>query len=233
MQIFDKNKYLFLGKISNIKDSILYCFSPINDKSFIGELVYILNTSLSTTTKGIVFEINNDIVKILLLTGTQFSLKVGFEVFRSNTTLQLKVDFNILSSIISPFGEIYYGNNSNNTVLLDLFETSYRFLDYTSPSIVDRKKVTKPLRIGITSIDCLFTIGLGQRQLIIGDNNTGKTSLAISIVWNQKKYNAYSKKRYLEYAKITYFKPCIYVFIGQKRSEALRIRYIFNKYNNL
>lgn len=239
MGIIKKLMKNFLGKVSSIKDNIVYCFSPIFDKSFIGEIAAFQGNSstskcsnIEDDTLGIIFEINSDIVKILLLSRNQSEIKVGMNVFCLNKTLKIKVSFDVLGKIISPFGEIYFDNKAN-IVLKKLFEISYKFLDYNSPSIIMRKKVSKPLLTGINSIDSLFPIGLGQRQLIIGDNNTGKTSLAISIVLNQSKYNDYSKLRYIEYARLTYFKPCIYVFIGQKRSEAIRTRQVLLSYNSL
>jgi len=225
----------FLGKISSIKDNIIYCFAPVYDKAFIGELVSFnfSDAYISKNTIGIVFEINSDLVKILLISNTQSEITVGMNIFCLNTTIKIKVSFNVLGKIISPFGDVYFDNALNNVVIDKLFEISYKFLDYISPSIIMRKKVSKPLLTGINSIDTLFPIGLGQRQLIIGDNNTGKTSLALSIVLNQSTFNDYSKLRYMEYARLTYFKPCIYVFIGQKRSEAIRTRQVLLSYNSL
>jgi hypothetical protein len=106
----------------------------------------------------------------------------------------------------------------------EIYGTSKTIRIKVAHHVIDRKKVSKPLLTGINSIDCLFPIGLGQRQLIIGDNNTGKTSLAVSAIINQREFNKNSKSRYNKYNKFTYFKPCIYVLIGQKRSEVIRIQ---------
>jgi len=235
-----------LGTISSIKDNIIYC-SNNSSTSFIGERVkFYRNDSNSSNIvndlycEGCIFEASDNNFKILLIQGEQQHLFIGDEVYGTSKTIRIKVGFSILGKTINPFGKILSNhvtnsNNSNNeeeAFLENLFETDYRYISSSSPSIIDRKKVSKPLLTGINSIDCLFPIGLGQRQLVIGDNNTGKTSLAISAILNQRTYNNYSKARYNNYYKYTYFKPCIYVSIGQKRSEVIRIQKVLNNFNS-
>jgi len=177
--------------------------------------------------------VNLKSIKVLLFNCDQKNLFIGESISGLRETIKLKVGFYILGNTITPFGEILKSNVSNiNELLSTLFETDYCYYSNKSPSIIDRKKVSKPLLTGINSIDCMFPIGLGQRQLIIGDNNTGKTSLAVSIILNQKRFNSISKIRYYEYSKFTYFKPCIYVFIGQKRSESIRIQQVLSSYES-
>jgi len=221
------HKKRLLGTISSIKDNIISCTSPKYDHSFIGEGVLIGEVG-----RGLIFEINNTVLKILLLISNN-QIRIGQDIYTLGETVLIEVSMNILGKIISPFNQVYFENKTKDVLLDTFFESEYKFLDYLSPSIIDRKKVSKPLLTGINSIDCLFPIGLGQRQLIIGDNNTGKTSLATSIILNQQRYNNYSKKKYQNYSKITYFKPCIYVLIGQKRSEAIRIRQVLLNSNSL
>ena len=83
----------------------------------------------------------------------------------------------------------------------------YRPIEYPAPSIVDRKSVTVPLETGILSIDSMFPIGRGQRELIIGDRQTGKTSIATDTILNQKGKDVI----------------CIYVAIGQKASTIAKL----------
>jgi len=223
-----KNKLTYVGKISTIQDSIVLCHFPISN-TFIGELVC-FNESINQ--KGIVFEISSTNIKIFLLDCDQKTLFIGDSISGLNETVKIKVGFYVLGNTITPFGEVLTSNVENdNSLLSNLYETEYCYYYNKSPSIIDRKKVSKPLLTGVNSIDCLFPIGLGQRQLIIGDNNTGKTSLAVSTILNQKRYNLNSKVRYYEYARFTYFKPCIYVFIGQKRSESIRIQQVLSRYD--
>jgi F0F1-type ATP synthase alpha subunit len=219
----------YVGKIVSIQDSIITCDEPYSN-CFIGELVCFNN---NINYKGIVFEINAKKIKILLLNCDQKDLYINDLIYGLRETIKIKVGFYVLGNTITPFGQILTRNTSDNDNLLStLFETEYCYFSNKSPSIIDRKKVSKPLLTGVNSIDCMFPIGLGQRQLIIGDNNTGKTSLAVSTILNQKKYNLNSKIRYYEYSRFTYFKPCIYVFIGQKRSESIRIQQVLAKYDS-
>lgn len=222
-----------VGEVSNIKDSIIHCLNTTKTSPFIGELVEIY--CLEGVVKGVIFESTYSFLKILLLVNKQELINIGDKIYGTYKTLRIKVGFSILSKIINPFGEILIDNasNSNSNLLLEnLFETDYRDMSNYYPTIIDRKKVSKPFLTGINSIDCLFPIGLGQRQLLIGDNNTGKTSLAVSSILNQKKFNIFSKIRYYNYTKLNYFKPCIYVSIGQKRSEAIRIKEVLTSFDS-
>jgi F-type H+/Na+-transporting ATPase subunit alpha len=219
----------YIGNISNIQDSILLC-DEIHSNPFVGEIVYLNNSYFS---KGLVFEISFKNIKILLIDCDQKSLFIGDSIIGSRETIKIKIGFHILGTTITPFGSLINKNIKNTSnILSTLFETEYCYVSNKSPSIIDRKKVSKPLLTGINSIDCLFPIGLGQRQLIIGDNNTGKTSLAVSSILNQKRFNLNSKIRYYEFARFTYFKPCIYVFIGQKRSESIRIQQVLSHFDS-
>jgi F0F1-type ATP synthase alpha subunit len=220
----------FVGQISAIKDSIVTC-ETIYSKVFIGEVVFFQKKSFNR--KGIVFEISLNKLQILLLDCEQTLISIGDYIIGTRETIKIKVGFHVLGNTITPFGKLLQTNVASvDPLSSNLFETEYSYVSNKSPSIIERKKVSKPLLTGVNSIDCLFPIGLGQRQLIIGDNNTGKTSLAVSTILNQKKYNLYSRNRYFAYAKYTYFKPCIYVFIGQKRSESIRIQQVLSKYDS-
>ena len=230
-----------IGKIFSIKDNIIYCTNTTSN-SFIGEVV-IFNKKETTSIEnsqlceGCIFEASASNFKILLIQGEQQSLCIGDEIYGTSKTIRIKVGFSILGKTINPFGKILAHHvigesTSTDKVLETLFETEYVYITSSSPGIIDRKKVSKPLLTGINSIDCLFPIGLGQRQLIIGDNNTGKTSLAVSAIINQREFNKNSKSRYNKYNKFTYFKPCIYVSIGQKRSEVIRIQKVLSNFDS-
>jgi len=228
MNVFSSYSH-YVGKIVSIQDSIITCDEPYSN-CFIGELVCFNN---NINYKGIVFEINTKKIKILLLNCDQKDLYINDLIYGLRETIKVKVGFYVLGNTITPFGQVLTRNISDNDNLLStLFETEYCYYSNKSPSIIDRKKVSKPLLTGVNSIYCMFLVGLGQRQLIIGDNNTVKTSLSVSIILNQKKYNLNSKIRYYEYSRFTYFKPCIYVFIGQKRSESIRIQQVLAKYDS-
>ena len=225
------NKY-YIGNISSIKDSIVYCSNNTKKSPFVGEVVSI--DCSNNIVRGVIFESNHDYLKVLLLVNRQEHINIGNKVYGSYKPLRIKVGFSVLNKIINPFGDLLMDKKSKSymdVVLENLFETEYKDMSNDYPTIIDRKKVSKPFLTGINSIDCLFPIGLGQRQLLIGDNNTGKTSLAVTSILNQKKFNVFSKVRYYNYIKLNYFKPCIYVSIGQKRSEAIRIKEVLNSFD--
>jgi proton translocating ATP synthase F1 alpha subunit len=101
-------------------------------------------------------------------------------------------------------------------------------VEINSPSIIQRSPVTVPMMTGIAAIDCFFPLGRGQRELVIGDHNTGKTSLVLTVIINQRYINnvvcEWSEHNTWCDHKESSFIPCIYVSIGSKRSEIVRIR---------
>ena len=220
-----------IGKVTSVKDNILYC-TNVAGYTFVGEVVSFSGMSSDEnrdSCRGIVFEINKLYIKILLISGEQYWLSMNDSVHGTNKQVQIKVGFFILGKTVTPFGDIMnvFNNRTDNdmTLFLDtFFQTGYSNISNGSPSIIERTQVRKPLLTGINSVDCLFPVGLGQRQLIIGDHNTGKTSLALTVILNQRFYNSFSKYNYYSYYNFNDFKPCIYVSIGQKRSEVLRIQ---------
>ena len=220
-----------IGKVTSVKDNILYSTNE-SSSTFIGEVVTFLGLAANKNRdgcRGIVFEINNFYIKILLINGDQRWLSINDSVHGTEKQVQIKVGFYILGKTVTPFGEILnvFNNKANSDMNLFLdtfFQTGYSNISNASPSIIERTRVRKPLLTGINSVDCLFPIGLGQRQLIIGDFNTGKTTLALTVILNQNYYNSFSKYNYYSYYNYNDFKPCIYVSIGQKRSEVFRIQ---------
>jgi len=224
----------YIGKISSIKDNIIYC-SNIKSSPYIGEVVNLAQVSTyNDSQQGVIFETENNSIKILLIKGSQQKIHTGYLIYGTSNTVRVRVGFNILGKTITPFGDLICNNikEEEGALFLDkLYATEYRYISNTSPSIIHRKKVSKPFLTGINVIDCLFPIGLGQRQLIIGDNNTGKTSLSVSAIINQRRNNQFTKIRYDKYVKQTNFKPCIYVSIGQQRSEVIRIQQVLKNFN--
>src|SRR5204863_8634323 len=114
----------------------------------------------------------------------------------------------LLGRVVNPLGEPIDGRGA-------IKSTERRRVDVKAPGIIPRKSVHEPVQTGLKAIDTLIPVGRGQRELIIGDRQTGKTAVAIDAILNQKQINAGTD----ESAKLY----CIYVAIGQKRSTVAQI----------
>jgi len=226
------------GRIVSIIDHVI-TGSGLFD-CFLGEVINI-NDRYGAENQGYVMNIERNYVKISLLQGHESEIFTGDLLYRTCKAVQTKVGFNVLGSVITPLGFTLSDDSDVNTStsIYDVisFDT---FVDIStrSPSIVERCPVTRPFLTGITVVDCFIPIGCGQRELIIGDNNSGKTSFAVTCILNQKKsINGYYKiwrnfennLKNGQRAGFT-FTPCIYVSIGKKRSEIIRIRRVLITY---
>ncbi|MGZ5052024.1 MAG: F0F1 ATP synthase subunit alpha [Methylobacter sp.] len=147
--------------------------------------------------RGMVFDLNRDRIGAILLYETE-ALTAGTTVFLSPHTLSIPVGDDFLGRIIDPLGTPLDGRDPPP-------HTGRENMEKGSPAIVARDFVHKPLYTGIKIIDTLIPIGKGQRQLIVGDEGLGRTSIAIDTVINQKDKNVL----------------CVYVLIGQKRSAVV------------
>ena len=145
--------------------------------------------------RGMVFDLKQDGVGVILLTATE-RLTAGVSAQRSRRRLQIPTGSGLLGRVIDPLGNPLDGQGP----LQDIH--SFNPLEIKSPAIVSRDIVHKPLYTGIKIIDTLIPIGCGQRQLIIGDEGLGRSSIAIDTVINQADKQV----------------KCVYVLIGQKRS---------------
>lgn len=148
---------------------------------------------------GIVFDL--DIVEIgVVLLGNHQNLQVGDEVKRTMAVADIPVGDQLLGRIISPLGEVLDGKGN--------LKFTERFpIERPATDILDRAPINKPLATGIKIIDVLIPIGRGQRELLVGDRQTGKTAVAIDTILNQKGQNV----------------KCIYCAIGQRASSLARV----------
>jgi len=114
-------------------------------------------------------------------------LSIGDQVYCTNKLVQTRCGFGVLGEVINPIGDflIYTGSQYLEFELSRLFKTSWADVEAGASGIIFRAPVTVPFMTGIASIDSFIPIGCGQRELIIGDQNTGKTSLAITAIINQ------------------------------------------------
>ena len=148
---------------------------------------------------GLVLNLEEDNVGVVIL-GEYTSIKEGMTVKTTGKIASVPVGDSLIGRIINPIGEPIDGKGPINS-------TKTRAIEKIAPGIVQRRSVYQPLQTGLTSIDALTPIGRGQRELIIGDRQTGKTAIAIDTIINQKNYDVI----------------CIYVAIGQKTSTVAQI----------
>lgn len=150
-------------------------------------------------TLGLAFNLEEDNVGIIIL-GNESGIKEGSLVRRTGRILDAPVGEGLIGRVIDPLGNPLDGKGP--------IQYEYRSpVEKIAPGVVKRKPVHEPLQTGIKAIDAMIPIGRGQRELIIGDRSTGKTTICIDTILNQKDTDVY----------------CIYVAIGQKRSTTARI----------
>ena len=158
-------------------------------------------------TQGIVFNIEEDNVAIVTLEGDS-GIYEGDVVKRTKKLFQVPVGKKLLGRIVDTFGNPLDDKGEIKDIV-------YKKVDIKAPGIIARKSVFEPVQTGIKAIDSLIPIGRGQRELVIGDRQTGKTSIAIDTILNQIEIN----KSGTESEKLY----CIYVAIGQKNSSVAKI----------
>ena len=164
------------------------------DHAFYGEIVV-----FDCGVKGMVQDVRRDEIGVILF-GRDTDIKEGTGVIRTGKMAGIPVGEAFEGRIIDALGAPLDGQG-------DIESVGFRPIEFPAPSIVDRKSVTVPMETGILSIDSMFPIGRGQRELIIGDRQTGKTSIAMDTILNQKGKDV----------------VCIYVAIGQKASTIAKL----------
>ena len=164
------------------------------DKCMAGELVEFPNGSY-----GMAQNLEEDTVSIVIL-GTDAGIKEGDTVKRTGRVVSVPVGANLIGRVVNALGEPIDGKGP-------IEAEGFRPIEMPAPGIIDRQHVDTPLQTGIKAIDSMIPIGRGQRELIIGDRQTGKTTIATDTIVNQKGKDVI----------------CIYVAIGQKRSTVAQL----------
>jgi F-type H+-transporting ATPase subunit alpha len=180
------------GKIVSYGDGIAQVYGLNNVMA--GEMVEFEDGS-----QGLVMNLEESSVGIVIL-GRAKALREGMSVKRLGRLLQVPVGDALLGRVVNSLGEPIDGKGPIET-------TETRLLEEKAPGIMSRKSVHEPMATGIKAIDCLVPIGRGQRELIIGDRQTGKTTVALDAIINQKGNGV----------------VCIYVAIGQKESTVANV----------
>ena len=191
-------KYEEVGTVLQVSDGVVRIYGLYNAEA--EELL-----EFDNGVKAVVMNLEEDNVGAILL-GPTDKIKEGMTVKRTGRIASINVGDGMLGRVITPLGEPIDGKGDIGGDMVELP------LDRKAPGVIFRQPVTEPLQTGIKSIDSMIPIGRGQRELIIGDRQTGKTAIAIDTIINQR--SAYEK------GEPVY---CIYVAIGQKGSTVASI----------
>ena len=181
-----------VGTVVSVGDGIATIYGI--DHAMYGEIV-----TFETGEKGMVQDIKKDEIGVILF-GSDREIREGTKVTRTGKKAGVPVGDQYLGRVVNALGEAIDG-------LGKIESDDYYPVEHEAPGIVDRKSVGVPMETGILSIDAMFPIGRGQRELIIGDRQTGKTSIALDTIINQKGNGVI----------------CIYVAIGQKASTVAQV----------
>ena len=190
-----------VGQVLSVGDGIARIYGLDNVKA--GEMV-----EFPGGIKGMALNLESDNVGAVIF-GNDSTIKEGDTVKRTGAIVDVPVGKGLLGRVVDPLGNPIDGKGDIKNI------AERRRVDVKAPGIIPRKSVHEPVQTGLKAIDTLIPIGRGQRELIIGDRQTGKTAVAIDTIINQKAVNAGTDEK----AKLY----CIYVAIGQKRSTVAQI----------
>ena len=181
-----------VGTVVTVGDGIATVYGL--PEAMLGELL-----SFPSGGKGLVMNLNEDSLGVVLLKGAE-TISEGDPVYSTGQVLEVKVGDALLGRVVSPLAEPL-------DELGPIDSRKKRPIERIAPGVMERESVSVPLETGLVAIDSMVPIGRGQRELIIGDRQTGKTSIAIDAIVNQKGKGVY----------------CVYVAIGQKNSSVAAI----------
>ncbi|MBN2908052.1 F0F1 ATP synthase subunit alpha [Polycladomyces sp. WAk] len=181
-----------VGTVIQVGDGIARVYGL--QKVMAGELLEFANGVM-----GMALNLEEDHVGVVIL-GPYTGIREGDQVKRTGRIMEVPVGEALLGRVVNPLGQPLDGKGPIET-------TEFRPVESEAPGVIDRKSVHEPLQTGIKAIDAMVPIGRGQRELIIGDRQTGKTTIAIDTIINQKDQDVI----------------CIYVAIGQKQSTVVGV----------
>jgi F-type H+-transporting ATPase subunit alpha len=189
-----------IGQVLSVGDGIARVYGLDNVQA--GEMV-----EFPGGVRGMALNLESDNVGIVIF-GNDRDIKEGDTVKRTGSIVDVPVGKGLLGRVVDPLGNPIDGKGP-------IVSDERRRVDVKAPGIIPRKSVHEPMQTGLKAIDALIPIGRGQRELIIGDRQTGKTAIAIDAILNQKPLNQGTDEGQKLY--------CIYVAIGQKRSTVAQI----------
>ena len=197
-----------IGRVIQAGDGIAQVWGLNNILS--GELVEI-DTGDDSIIHGMVMNLEEETVGVILFSEYE-KVTEGCRVRRTQQVAEVPVGKELLGRVVDPLGNALDGLGAIRTEQQNRVEVK-------GPGIIERKNVAEPLQTGIKAIDAMIPIGRGQRELIIGDRRTGKTTIAVDTIINQAKMEGDDKVY------------CVYVAIGQKRSSVVQLVETFKKHN--
>ena len=206
----DYSSNLFFGIVIKVRDGIAIIKGL--DKAKAGEVL-----EFSTGVKGLALNLSHDEVSAVIF-GNERLIKEGIRVKNTGNLMTIGVSSKLLGRVINVLGEPLDNN-------LKIEASQYVNVEQKAVGIIARQSVHEPMLTGLKALDSLIPIGRGQRELIIGDRQTGKTSIAVDSIINQLNYNAN-----LDYKNNNIY--CVYVAIGQKKSTASRIFELLKKFQS-
>ena len=196
--ISDDLQYEEVGKVLQVSDGVVRIHGLLNAEA--GELLEFDNGVMA-----VVMNLEEDNVGAVLL-GPTDKIKEGMTVHRTRRIASVNVGESMIGRVVNPLGEPLDGRGAIDGELVEMP------LERKAPGVIFRQPVTEPLQTGLKAIDAMIPIGRGQRELIIGDRQTGKTAIAIDTILNQREAYLRGEPVY-----------CIYVAIGQKGSTVATI----------
>ena len=207
--ISNQAKFDEVGTVLQVSDGVARIYGLRNAEA--NELLEFENGTMA-----IVMNLEEDNVGCILL-GPTAGIKEGQVVKRTHRIASIRVNDNMLGRVINPLGQAIDGKGD-----IDLAESFEMPLDRKAPGVIYRQPVKEPLQTGLKAVDSMIPIGRGQRELIIGDRQTGKTAIAVDTIINQKSFFDAGKPVY-----------CIYVAIGQKASTVAALVQTLKEYGAL
>ena len=189
-----------VGQVLAVGDGIARVYGLDNVQS--GEMV-----EFPGGLKGMALNLETDNVGVVIF-GDDSGIKEGDTVKRTGTIVDVPVGRGLLGRVVDGLGNAIDGKG-------EIKATERRLAELKAPGIIPRRSVHEPMQTGIKAIDALIPVGRGQRELIIGDRQTGKTAVILDTIINQKKINASGNEKEKLY--------CIYVAVGQKRSTVAQV----------
>ncbi|MEI6237799.1 MAG: F0F1 ATP synthase subunit alpha, partial [Candidatus Saccharibacteria bacterium] len=186
---------------------VISVFDGIAKVSGLSEVMSFEMVQFKSGIYGIALNLEEDQVGVVVLGGSEL-ISQGDEVRCTGKVLEVPVSDEIIGRVIDPLGMPI---DEKGNIKIDKYQT----VEKAAPGVIERKSVSVSLQTGVKAIDSVIPIGQGQRELIIGDRQTGKTAIAIDTIINQKDKDVI----------------CIYVAIGQKRSKIAKIVAEFEKHD--
>merc|ERR1719183_2755215 len=202
------SQYTETGKVISVGDGIARVYGLSSVQA--GEMVV-----FACGLKGMALNLETDNVGVVIF-GDDRTIMEGDTVKRTGAIVDVPLGPELLGRVVDALGNPVDGMGPIAT-------KERRRVEFKAPGIIPRESVSEPMSTGIKFIDALIPVGRGQRELIIGDRQTGKTSIAIDTIINQKRINEGGDKKKMLY--------CIYVAVGQKRSTVAQIVEVLRKYD--